>query len=52
MERDEVSLKTLTHYMDPSYFSYCVNVVVSCSCRLCTYIILHTSFGGIEWVVI
>ncbi len=48
MEWDEINLKTLAHCMDPSYFSYCVNVMVPCSCRQCTYII----FGGIEWVEI
>jgi hypothetical protein len=52
VEGDEVSLKTLAHYMDPTYFSYCVNVVVPCGCKLYTYIILHNSFGGIEWVEI
>ncbi len=52
VEGDEVNLKSLAHYMDPSYFSYCVNVMVPCSCRLFTYIILHNSFGGIKWVEI
>ncbi len=52
MEGDEFKLKSMAHCMDRFYFSYYINAVVPCSYKLCTYIILHNFFGGIERVVI